>query len=147
MARMADKPASHEDFSRPDEVKVGSDRGFGVVFAAFCALVAGIQLWHGSPRFWAWEGAAIAFAAAAFLFPRVLHPFNVLWFKFGLLLHHIVTPIVLGLMFYTVFTPIGLWMRMIGKRPLHLRFDRNAKTYWVPRQPPGPTPGSFHNQF
>ena len=87
------------------------------------------------------------FAGLAVFLPRVLRPLNLLWFKFGLLLHHIITPVVLGLMFYTVFTPIGLWMRLAGKRPLHLRFDPAARTYWMPRDPPGPAAESFKNQF
>lgn len=144
---MAKKLATHEDLSRHDDVKVGSDRSFGMVFAAFCAVVAGIQLWIGSGRLWLWLAAAGVFVIPALLAPRLLHPLNVLWFKFGILLHHIVTPIVLGLMFFVVFTPTGFWMRLTGKRPLNLHFDPEAGTYWITRTPPGPPPGSFHDQF
>ena len=50
-------------------------------------------------------------------------------------------------MFYAVFTPIGLWMRLVGKRPLNLQFDADAASYWIERKPPGPPPASFQNQF
>ena len=128
-------------------MKLGSDRNFGFVFAVVCAVVAGTQLWMGSRSFWPWLAVSGAFMLVALLIPRLLHPLNILWFKFGMLLHHIVTPVVLGLMFFVVFTPIGLWMRLIKKRPLNLQFNPHAKTYWIYRKPPGPPPESFKNQF
>lgn len=144
---MNQRPSTHEDLARPNDVQAGSERGFGFVFAGFCAIVAAFMLWHGRPAYGAWIGAAALFAVLAVYLPRALRPLNLLWFRFGLLLHHIISPVVLGLMFYTVFTPIGLWMRMVGKRPLHLRFDPAAETYWMPRDPPGPPAESFKNQF
>lgn len=144
---MKSKALSHDSLARPDEVKPGSDRSFGIIFAIFCVIVTGIQLWTSNHFSWPWAAAAGAFMFAALLTPRLLHPLNVLWFKFGMLLHHIVTPVVLGLMFFAVFTPIGLWMRIVRKRPLNLRFDHHAKSYWIDRKPPGPPPESFKNQF
>ena len=55
-----------------------------------------------------------------------------------MLLHHVMSPLILGIMFFAVFTPIGLWMRLVGKRPLDLRFDAAADSYWVHRKPPAP---------
>lgn len=144
---MAKSGTGHEDLSRNEEIKVGADRTFGFVFAAFCAIVAGFMLWEGRPAFWGWIGTASVFAVLATFLSGALHPLNVLWFKFGMLLHHIINPVVLGLMYFLVFTPTGLWMRMVGKRPLNLRFEPGAKSYWVHRQPPGPPPDSYNNQF
>lgn len=144
---MAQRQLTHEVVERSDDTKVGTDRNFGFVFAAFCAIIAGIQLWTSSGKHWLWLAAASVFGVLALVAPRTLHPFNVLWFKFGMLLHHVVSPIVLGLMFYMVFTPIGWWMRAFGKRPLNLRFDNKLGTYWILRKPPGPPPDSFNNQF
>lgn len=144
---MKSKDLAHDSLARPDEIKPGSDRSFGIVFAIFCAIVTVIQLWASNHFSWLWAAAAGAFMLSALLTPRLLHPLNVLWFKFGMLLHHIVTPVVLGLMFFAVFTPIGLWMRIVRKRPLNLRFDSQAKSYWIDRKPPGPPPESFKNQF
>jgi hypothetical protein len=140
--------ATHEDVRRAHTVSVGSDRSFGIVFTVFCAIVAGVQLWYGSTgAAWGWLAAAALFAAFALVYSRALRPLNILWFKFGVLLHRIVSPLVLGIMFYAVFTPIGLWMRLIGKRPLHLAYDASADSYWIERRPPGPPPGSFDRQF
>jgi hypothetical protein len=144
---MSKSGSVHEDFARPDDTKIGSERGFGFVFSAVCAAIAGYLLWKSSTAFWGWMLAATIFACLAALFPRALRPLNVLWFKFGLLLHHIITPIVLALMFYTVFTPMGFLMRLMGKRPLNLAFDERAQSYWIFRKPPGPPRGSFKNQF
>lgn len=138
--------ATHENLGRPDEVRVGSDRSFGLVIAAALGVIAAIRLWHGSGIVYLLIAAG-AFATLALIAPPLLRPLNILWFRFGLLLHAVVTPVVLGLMFYTTITPIGWLMRALGKRPLSLGFDPAAKSYWVHRTPPGPAPDSLSNQF
>jgi hypothetical protein len=65
----------------------------------------------------------------------------------GLLLSRFVTPVVIGLMFYLVFTPIGFLYRLLGRDPLRLSFAKNDKTYWIERRPPGPPPEEMLNQF
>jgi len=144
---MADKLAFHEDFGRSGDVKVGSERGFGFVFAAVFSIVALWPLLSGGPvRLWALIAAA-GFAAAAALMPRALRPLNLLWFRFGMLLHKVVTPLVMGLIFYATVTPTAALMRLFGKDPLRLRFDRSAKSYWIERVPPGPAPDTMRHQF
>jgi hypothetical protein len=88
-----------------------------------------------------------AFLAAALLRPAVLAPLNRVWTRFGLLLHRIVSPVVLGIMFFVVITPMGLIMRALGKDPLRLRLEREARSYWIERRPPGPPPDTLNNQF
>lgn len=144
---MDNRTPVHEDFLRHDEARIGSERAFGFTFGAICALIAGIMLWENRIAFWPWIGGALLFATLAILWPRALRGANVVWFRFGLLLHRIVTPLVLGLMFFAAFTPIGLFMRVLKKRPLQLRYDAAAETYWIPRRPPGPPPDTFGNQF
>ena len=139
-------PAAH-DINRPDAPNMSSDRSFGFVFAGFAALVATFMLWRMQIAFWGWLAAAGFFALLSVFLPRALHPLNVLWFKFGLLLHHIVTPVMLALMYFLVFTPMGMLMRLLNRRPLNLRFERNTQSYWIARTPPGPPPASFDNQF
>jgi hypothetical protein len=92
-------------------------------------------------------GIAAAFFLAALLMPAVLAPLNRLWFKFGMLLHRVVSPLVMGMLFYVVVTPIGLLMRLFGKRPLNLEFETAETSYWILRQPPGPAPETIKNQF
>jgi hypothetical protein len=67
--------------------------------------------------------------------------------KFGWLLGRVVSPVVMGALLYLVFTPVGLLQRLFGRGPLRLKWDRDAKTYWQFRQPPGPKPDSMTNQF
>jgi hypothetical protein len=137
----------HEDFSREEHVKAGTDRGFGFVFAGFFAILAAFSLWRGSTT-WHWTlPIAAAFLAVALTFPRLLNPLNRLWLKFGLLLYKVMNPLVLGMLFFVTIMPIGLVMRAFGKDFLRLRLDRNAKSYWIDRTPPGPPPQSMRNQF
>jgi hypothetical protein len=71
----------------------------------------------------------------------VLAPLKALWLRFGALLHIVVSPVLLGLFFFTAVVPIGLGLRLFGKDPLRLK--RGAATYWIERQPPGPSPGTM----
>lgn len=138
---------SHEDLSREDEVEGSSDRAFGFVFAAVFLIIAAFPLLNaGAPRWWS-VGVAAAFGVVAIVKPVLLAGANKLWMKFGLLLAKVVSPIALGILFYLVFMPIGLLMRVSGKDPLRLKFDPAAKSYWIPREPPGPPPTSMTNQF
>jgi len=139
--------SSHEDMSREDEVEGSSDRAFGFVFAVVFLIIAAWPLLHSAgPRWWS-VGVAAAFALVAIVKPVLLAGANKLWMKFGLLLAKVVSPIALGILFYLVFMPIGLLMRVSGKDPLRLKFDPAATSYWIPREPPGPPPTSMTNQF
>jgi hypothetical protein len=124
----------HRKASEP--AKTSSDRAFGWVFAAFFGLIGGWPLLNGgAPHAWAWFVAA-AFAATAQLRPGLLAPLNRLWSRFGLLLHRIVNPVVLGLIFVVAILPIGLLLRALGKDPLRLKRHANQTTYWLKRTPP-----------
>ncbi len=72
---------------------------------------------------------------------------NRLWFLFGMALHKVISPLVMGLLFYLTVTPIALIMRAIGKDPLHRQFDPQAKSYWIERRPAGPAPETMRRQF
>lgn len=144
---MADTQGFHERFTRDEGVKAGSERAFGLVFAAVFALIGFWPLLSDNAiRIWALIVAGL-FLAAALLAPGVLKPLNRLWFLFGMLLHKIVSPLVMALLFFATVTPIALLMRIAGKDPLRLKFDRAAKSYWIERTPPGPAPESMRRQF
>jgi hypothetical protein len=139
--------STHEDFKRHAEAKGSSDRAFGIVFAIFFSLVALAPLrMHHPIRWWA-LGAGAVVLAATLIRPRWLHPFNYVWTKLGLLLGRIVSPVVMGLMFFLVVTPTAFLFRLFGKDPLRLAKDAGARTYWIERRPPGPAPESMANQF
>lgn len=126
---------------------VGSNRTFGVVFAAVFGIIA---IWPvlsgGWPRWWASAIAGI-FLAGALVAPRFLAPLNRAWFHFGLVLHRVINPIVMGIIYYGTVVPIGLILRLRGKDLLRLRRDPDAKSYWIARDPPGPARGSMTKQF
>lgn len=136
----------HEDLRREEEVKGSSERGFGLVFAAFFCIVGAVKAWNGSPWSLAWFGAAVAVALAAFLVPRTLAPANRLWMKFGLLLFRIVNPVVMLLVYLICIVPIGVGMRLFGRDPMRRRFEPGSASYWIRRDPPGPLE-SMKNQF
>jgi|SRR5262245_62634256 len=137
----------HESFDRADQVQGSSNRSLGLVFGTVF-LIIGVYPWFSGAPIRLWSLAICAgFVTLGLAFPRVLTPLNKVWTRFGLVLHKIVSPIVLGLMFFAVMTPIGLLMRWLGKDPLKLRFDPEAPTYWFERNPPGPKPDTLSDQF
>ena len=132
----------HESFTRDDKVRGSSDRTFGLVMAAFFALIAAAPLLrHGRDGHVRWLPAAAAalFATVAMIRPAALAPLNRLCMKVGLLLNRITSPIVLAVLFFGVFTPFSLVLRAIGKRPIATGFDPSATTYWLRTPPPDPT--------
>jgi hypothetical protein len=138
----------HEDLTRKAKVKTPKERSFGLVMAAFFCLIALVPLLHrpaGSPRLWALAIAA-AFAVLAVVYPASLKQLNRLWMQFGLLLHKITSPIILGVMFYGVIVPVGVTMRLVGKDPLRLKREPESQSYWIVRAP-GPAPQSMKQQF
>lgn len=141
---------------------MSSDRAFGLVFTVVFSLV-GVYLYLGDGPAWtpamvrtsaAWPfrhliagGVATVFLVAALALPDVLHPLNVMWMKLGRLLHRVVSPVVLGLLFLVAFVPMGLILRWTGRDLLRLRWDPAAASYWIERNPPGPPPETMKNQF
>ncbi len=144
---MAKQPSFHEDLTRGHEVKAGSERALGIVFAVVFMIVGLWPLIGGSAiRLWALIVAGV-FIALGCLAPKLLKPLNWLWFRFGLLLHKVMNPLIMALLFFTTVTPIAIIMKIMGKDPLRRKFDPTAKSYWIDRQPPGPDPETMRNQF
>jgi hypothetical protein len=138
---------THESFAREEDVKISSERAFGLVFATVFAIIGLWPLFHGNPvRLWS-LGIAAVFLILAFAAPKILAPLNRLWMKFGLLLHAIVNPVVMAFLFFSTVTPIALYLRMRGKDPLRLKLDPAARSYWIDRTPPGPPPDTMPRQF
>lgn len=125
----------------------GSDKAFGLVFSTVFALVALYPLIAGaSIRWWALALAAL-FLVTAFIKPRLLSPLNRIWTKIGLVLHRIVSPIALFVVFCLAVLPTGLVMRVLGKDLLRLRLEPDAETYWIERKPPGRADQQMKKQF
>ena len=139
--------ATHERLSRGEVLAPGSERAFGLVMAAVSALISLVNWWPAG-TWWPWlGGAALLFLACALGYPRLLKPLNRAWFRFGLLLHAVINPIVMGVIFFVAVTPTGWIMRARGNDLLRLRRDPERDSYWVERTPPGPAPESFKDQF
>lgn len=137
----------HEVFTRDENIVAGSDRSFGIVMAVAFSAVTSLNAWH-SGRLWPWTGGLAAlFLAAAFVRPSLLNPLNRIWLKFGLLLHKVVNPIIMALLFFGTVWPTGLVMRLMGRDLLRLKREPDAESYWIVRQPPGPSPETMRDQF
>lgn len=138
------------DNSARDHIqKTGSDRSFGLVFVVVFLLIG---LWpligdgsnFSSIRIWS-LGIAGALLVIAFLAPRALAPANRLWIKFGLLLGRIMNPLIMGVLFFVVLTPVAMAMRLGGKDILSLKRNDGEETYWIMRK--DQEPPSMSNQF
>lgn len=137
----------HERIREEEEVKLPSERSLGITFAVVFALIGLVPLVHGGHIRWWAVAIAAAFLAVALIYPIILRPLNKVWMKFGLLLHKIVNPIMLGLMFGLIVVPIALLVRLIKGRLLTPKPEPEAASYWIIRDPPGPEPDTMRHQF
>jgi Saxitoxin biosynthesis operon protein SxtJ len=133
--------------SEPVELVLPSNRQFGLVFVVFFALLAGVSLWRGGTWYPGLIAASAAVAFVTLAAPASLTPLNRKWMQLAALLHRIFSPIILGLMFFAIITPVAMFMRLIGRDEMRRRWEPAATSYWVPRKPPGPAPGSLDEQF
>jgi hypothetical protein len=125
-----------------------SDRSFGWTFTGIFLFLGVLGVWRGGTHYHPWVFAAAALTAAVTLTrAHWLSPFNRAWMKLGELLHHVVSPAVMAIMFFGVFTPMGFVMRRFGWDAMRRAFDPAAKSYWIERQPPGPAEDSFKDLF
>ena len=130
-----------------DDVKISSNRSFGIVFFIVFLLIATYPLtYSGEIRVWSIT-ISFTFLVLGLLNSKILTPLNKLWFKFGIFLGKIISPLIMGIIFFLVVTPTGLIMRMFGKDPLRQKIDKDVASYWIEREPPGPSPNSMKNQF
>ena len=125
------------------EIKISSNKSFGVVFFIIFLIVSIYPLINnGELRIWSLS-TAIIFLILGLLNSKVLTPLNKLWFKFGLLLGKVISPLIMGIIFFLVVTPTALIMRIIGKDLLNLKFN-NKKSYWIEKTGPK---SKMKNQF
>lgn len=137
--------------SHPDSLHgstLPSERTFGFVFTGIFLIVAGyLWLYDGKTvAIQAFLVLAAAFLAFTLFMPIALRPLNKAWYKLGLLMGRVVSPIVLGILFFILITPIAIVMRLAGRDPLRLR-KQDVQSHWIDRAPPGPAPTSFKDQF
>jgi hypothetical protein len=138
---------THETVASFRRVEVGSSRKFGVILGLAFGVVGLWPLFHHHPVHWWLIILSASFLAAALLFPHSLDRLNRMWFGLGLFMNRIVSPIVMGGLFFGAVVPVGWFLRKRGIDLLSLKFDPGAASYWIERAPPGPTPGSLTKQF
>ena len=113
-----------------DELKVSSNKSFGIVFFIFFLLVSLYPLLKNENiRIWSLI-IALIFLVLGLFNSKILSPLNLLWFKFGLILGKIVSPVIMGIIFFGVVTPIGVLMKILNKDLLSLKFNKE-KSYWI----------------
>ena len=116
-----------------DDIKISSNRSFGIVFFVVFLLIALYPLTHGGEiRIWSLI-ISIIFLILGLFNSKILAPLNKIWFKFGILLGRIVSPLIMGIIFFLVVTPIGLIMRAFGKDLLNLKYNKD-KSYWIKKK-------------
>tara|TARA_B100001769_G_C21696368_1_gene384686 strand:+ start:69 stop:446 length:378 start_codon:yes stop_codon:yes gene_type:complete len=123
--------------------KISSNRSFGILFSIVFAAIAFWPLLNlGEIRVWSVIVSSI-FLLLGLINSKLLYPLNLIWVKFGELIGKIIAPLVMALIFFIVLTPIGLFLRLIGKDLLNIKLNNN-KTYWIKRDK---KPGSMKRQF
>ena len=126
-----------------DEIKISSNRSFGIVFFIVFLLIALYPLLKGSDlRIWSLVISFI-FLILGLINSKILTPLNRLWFKFGLLLGKFISPLIMGIIFFIVVTPIGIIMRLLKKDLLNLKYNKK-ETYWIDKSG---TKSKMKNQF
>ncbi len=126
-----------------NDIKISSNRSFGIVFFVVFLIIALYPLTYGGEiRIWSLI-ISIIFLILGLLNSKILAPLNKIWFRFGILLGKIVSPLIMGIIFFLVVTPIGFIMRLLGKDVLNLKFNKN-KSYWIEKNGPK---SKMKNQF
>jgi len=126
-----------------DDIKVSSNRSFGIVFFIVFLLIATYPLLKGNDvRIWSLS-ISFGFLILGLINSKILSPLNKLWFKFGLILGKIISPLIMCIIFFVVVTPIGIVMRVLKKDLLNLKYNQK-KTYWIKKTGPK---SKMKNQF
>ena len=126
-----------------DDIKTSSNRSFGIVFFVVFLIISLYPIINNeSIRLWSLI-ISLIFLILGIINSSLLSPLNKLWFKFGIFLGKIISPVIMGIIFFLVVTPIGIIMRLIGKDVLNLKYN-NSKSYWIEKTGPK---SKMKNQF
>ena len=127
-----------------NEINKSSNRSFGIVFFIVFLLIGIYPLLNQEDlRLWAFI-ISLIFLILGIIDSKILTPLNKIWFKFGIFLGRIISPLIMGLIFFLVVTPIGIFMRILGKDLINLKFKKNVKSYWIEKTGPK---SKMKNQF
>ena len=118
-----------------DDIKIGSNKSFGIVFFFVFLLIGLYPLTYSEEVRVFSIIISLFFLVTGLLNSKILTPLNKLWFKFGIFLGKIISPLIMGIIFFLVVTPTGLIMRFLGKDVLNLKYNKN-KSYWIKKNSP-----------
>jgi hypothetical protein len=140
--------STHHEFGGSHQaIATASDRSFGLVFGAAFALITAAQFHRGGNWWPVTLGLSAVFLLIAFLRPALLAPLNRVWTKVGLLMGAVVAPIVMGVVYFGLITPMAQIARAFGVDFLRLRGDPKAVSYWLPRLDEDQTQDRLRDQF
>ena len=125
-----------------------SNQSFGFLFAGIFALIAAYAAYRGAYGFkvYGWLIAGAMIGLITITAPNLLTPFNKSWMRLGYVMGLVVSPLVLGVIFFFLITPVALVTRLFGRDELRLKKTK-LNSYWIERDPPGPAGDSFDKQF
>ena len=126
-----------------DDIKISSNRSFGIIFFLVFLLIGLYPLTYDGDIRIGFVIISLIFLVLGLLNSKILTPLNKLWFKFGIFLSKIISPLIMGIIFFLVVTPIGLIMRIFGKDVLNLKYNKN-QSYWIEKKGPK---SKMKNQF
>ncbi len=128
---------------KANSIKISSNRSFGITFFIVFLIISLFPVLNEeNPKVWS-LAISFIFLILGLLNSNLLSPLNKIWFKFGLFLGNFISPIVMGIVFFFVVTPIGIMMRISGKDLLNLK-KKNKKTHWIEKTG---TKSKMKNQF
>jgi hypothetical protein len=127
--------------------KIPSNSNFGLFISAVFILISLYYYLQSKNSFAALNFIiSISFFAISIFIPKILYPLNLIWYKFGLLLGKFISPLVLGIMFFFILTPVSLITRLFGRDELKIK-KSYTQSYWIDRCPPGIPSDFFKNQY
>lgn len=147
---MSQKSSLHENYRDEEPTEAGSDRAFGCTVGSVLILIGATKTFVAG-AISSVVGLILVLGALLLLLgifvPSRLSTLHRLWLKVGAGIAKVVNPIILALLFFLVVTPMALFMRIVGRRPLRLAADRTAATYWIEREPPPGGASTMRRQF
>ena len=126
------------------KIKIGSEKNFGIVFTLFFLIIVIYKYIYFNELSFLFIFLSIIFVFLSFFYPIIFKYPNILWFKLGILLALIISPIVMFAIYFLIFFPIGILLRLFKKDPMNLKINNNISTYWLNKEE---SKSTMKNQF
>ncbi len=140
----------HAEYQEHQEIQGASDRSFGLTVGGILLLIEAYRLYSSGEVDMIGVVLlciSIPLLVLGLIYPRILAPLNKAWLKLGSIMFRVVNPVIMFFVYALTVVPIGLILKLSGKDLLNIKLDKSIKSYWVERDPAGPSPESMKNQF